>query len=435
MTASRYPLLPRSVLGALAVFVAGLAPAVADPPAPGDGDLLDQARRREQVAAQKVEADFRTALIELHKLAATDPARAAERCKKVLAVLEEDTVLSEHKREAWKRMLKDRIRVLEAEAAGAARDEAAKADRTIRAEERRGADDRKAREQAQLRDDLDRARQLQKEGRGDEAQRLADDVARRHPTSPAADASRRITGMSNRVAELNDLKRERERRDSAAFKDVLTSAMPPIGDIEFPSPEKWRDITKRRTKSSMTEAEKAIMEALEKPITVNLKGSTFEAAIDYLQTLIGQPINVDKATLEAAGVDYTTPVTAKVRNVSVRTLLRKVLGEVGLTYIVKGEAIQVVTPQEARDIMTVRAYYLGDLAGAADFQFGPAFNQLQMRDTVNALIQQIVGTIEPDSWAVNNNGGKGTIVFDPRTLSLIVKQSAEVHYMLGGAGR
>ena len=33
------------------------------------------------------------------------------------------------------------------------------------------------------------------------------------------------------------------------------------------------------------------------------------------------------------------------------------------------------------------------------------------------------------------NQGGGTIAFDPITMSLIVKQTAEVHYMLGGVGR
>ena len=58
-----------------------------------------------------------------------------------------------------------------------------------------------------------------------------------------------------------------------------------------------------------------------------------------------------------------------------------------------------------------------------------------MAQSVSLLIQTIVGTVEPDSWQVNNPEAKGTIYFDPRTLNLIVKQSAEVHYVLGGLGR
>jgi len=51
---------------------------------------------------------------------------------------------------------------------------------------------------------------------------------------------------------------------------------------------------------------------------------------------------------------------------------------------------------------------------------------------VNALLHRtdglIVSSVEPQSWWVN--GGPGRIVFDPRTKSLIVSQTAEIHYML-----
>ena len=57
-----------------------------------------------------------------------------------------------------------------------------------------------------------------------------------------------------------------------------------------------------------------------------------------------------------------------------------------------------------------------------------------MAATVRDLIQTIIGTIEEDTWKLNNPEAEGTIIFDPRTYTLIVKQSAEVHYMLGGLG-
>ncbi len=210
--------------------------------------------------------------------------------------------------------------------------------------------------------------------------------------------------------------------------------MPPKGDIEFPSPEKWKEITKARTKSQGTEKEKAILKALDAPVTIMFEGSTFEAAIDYLQTLSGVTIIADKGTLERAGINYDTPVNVRKMRVSLRTALRKVLGEYGLTYIVEKETIHVLTNDEAKTKMTVRTYYLGDLAAATDFSWGPAFSRLQMAQNVASLIQTIVGTVEPDSWQTNNPDAKGTIMFDPVHLTLIVKQSAEVHYMLGGFG-
>jgi hypothetical protein len=110
------------------------------------------------------------------------------------------------------------------------------------------------------------------------------------------------------------------------------------------------------------------------------------------------------------------------------------LGDLGLTYIVRNEAVQIVTQQQAREVMTVRTYYLGDLAGTMDAPWGPVFGPIAALERVNNLMQMITGSVDPDSWAVNGNGGRGTITFDPRSLSLVIRQSAEVHSMLGGGG-
>jgi hypothetical protein len=41
------------------------------------------------------------------------------------------------------------------------------------------------------------------------------------------------------------------------------------------------------------------------------------------------------------------------------------------------------------------------------------------------MMQMIVNTVEPSSWAAN--GGKGTIWFDPVTQSIVIRNSAELH--------
>jgi hypothetical protein len=41
-------------------------------------------------------------------------------------------------------------------------------------------------------------------------------------------------------------------------------------------------------------------------------------------------------------------------------------------------------------------------------------------------------SVDPQSWQAN--GGNGSIVFNAPSMSLIIKQSAEVHALLGGSG-
>jgi hypothetical protein len=420
----------RLVLAVMSLLAVGSVASAVDPPAQGGKDILEEARRRDQVAEQKAESDFRAALVEMNKLENSNPARAADRLKKMLGILEEDTVLPAAKREAWKRVVKDRIRVCEAQAERKGKEDADKADRDVKGEERRTRDEQKARDDEAKKKDFRDAANLMKDGKFDEARKITD----KYPDSPGAAANRYMSGIASAKASNDAIKREREGRILGAFSDVEKSAMPPIGDIEFPSPEKWREITKARTKSVATEKEKAILKALDSPVTIMFEGSTFEAAIDYLQTLSGVTIIVDKATLDRAGINYDTPVNVKKMRVALRTALRRVLSDYGLTYVVEKETIHVLTNDEAKNKMTVRTYYLGDMAAAADFTFGAAFSRLQMAQNVASLIQTIVGTVEPDSWQVNNPDAKGTITFDPVHLTLIVKQSAEIHYMLGGFG-
>jgi hypothetical protein len=427
----------RLILAALSVLAFGAVLSAADqPPATGGKDILDEARRRDEVAQQKAEADFRAALIEMSKLEGTDPARAAERLKKMLAVLDEDTVLAPAKREAWKRVVKDRIRVAEVQADRAARGEGDNARTDVKKDERKVREEQKAREDELNKRDADEVKNLMKAGRTEDAQRLAADIARRNPDSPYAVASNQITGRANAVKQYRMVKDARENGWTLSLLDVeKSSVLPKDPDFNFPSPEKWREITKQRTKSVATEKEKAILQALDSPVTVVFEGSTLEATIDYLQTLSGVTIVLDKTTLDGAGLNYDTPINVrKMRNVTFRTALRKVLGEVGLTYIVEKETIHVLRPDEAKNKMTVRTYYLGDMATATNYTFGAAFTGAAMAENVAMLIQTIVGTVEPDSWQVNNPDAKGTIFYNPRNYTLVIKQSAEVHYMLGGGG-
>ena len=213
--------------------------------------------------------------------------------------------------------------------------------------------------------------------------------------------------------------------------------MPMIGEIEFPSPAKWRNITRRRTKSVATEKEKAILKALDTPIKADFDGSTLEQVIDYLQTLMGVTIILDKKTLDEVGISYDTPINVKNRHpVAFRSLLKQVLGEAGgLTYIVEEETIHVITQKEAKTKLTTRTYYLGDMAAAADTSLGPVISKVMMVRNVATLIQTITDTVDPDSWKVNNPDAGGTIAFDPITMNLIVRQTAEFHYKHGSSGR
>jgi hypothetical protein len=365
----------------------------------------------------KAEADIRQAVRQIQELSEDRPERALARLKQLQDRLDADAVLSQERRAALKRMVTDRIRVTEAEIERRAVNDAVRS-------ERRADDEQRVREQSITRRLLDGLKKLQQDGKGTDAGRAADDPARRLSASPAVQAARRINEVADQLARNRQLQRDRERGAAEVVRSVERSARPPSGDVEFPAD--WKEKTQIRTKTTAvrtTPTERAILRALDTPISVDFQGSPLETALEYLRTLTGQPIIVNREALEAAGVSYESQVTFRIKGATLRTVLRKILGDVGLTYVVKDEVIQVVTPLEARNLMVTRVHYIGDLITAPD-EFGAAWQAGQ-------IIKLIQSVVEPGSWAAN--GGPGTIAYDPLTRSLVIKQSAEFHGTLGSS--
>jgi hypothetical protein len=362
------------------------------------------------------QAGIETELRQIEKLTPDDPDKALEHLRSLLTRIESNEALPKDRRQSLAQMLRDRIRIAEADKT---RDLAARSrtfDRLAREEER----DAEAQRAQHL---FNAIKQLQREGKLGAASAQARDLGGRLPNSPAVKALERTTETGNQVAANRDLQRDKARAASAALQGVDRSAVPPTGDITFP--KDWKEKTASRKPASavrMTAREKAILRALDSPITVHFEASPLGAVLEYLRTLTGQPILVDPPALEAAGVTYDTKITMHLKDVSLRFVLRKILGDHGLAYIVKDEMIQVITAQQARDTMVTRVHYIGELITAAD----EVLATLQALQLIN-LIQT---TIEPSSWKVN--GGPGTIIYHHPTRSLIIKQSAEFHGTLAG---
>lgn len=247
---------------------------------------------------------------------------------------------------------------------------------------------------------------------------------------PVNQAGSTITGRAGALADQRALNDARAKGFQTAQNSVFESAVMPSGDYQFPSPEKWKELSKLRSKSTMTERERAIMTELNKTRSVEFKGETFQDVINYLSKSTGQTITVPRNILEEAGVTYETPIKLEMKNVTTRSVLKKMLAELNLTYIIKDEAIEITTPERASRTLTTRTYYVGDLLAAATNPFaGPLANEAAVGQQINSLMAMIVNTYDPDSWQIR--GGPGTIVYNPISKAFIVRQTAEMHFMLG----
>jgi hypothetical protein len=387
-------------------------------------DLLDRQRRLLEVQSQKVEADVRTALTEAQRLTSSDPILALEKLHAALAKVEDDTTLTQKRKDTLIRVLKDRIRVTEL--GNRAEEKSDKPDLIQRKQE-----DQKGIEKDDLQRSLDHIRALRKDGKMEEANQAANELVKRYPTNTAAQAAARTASAAEFLANAHSVRKDQGQRTASVSRDIDRSATPSKGDVEFP--KDFQERTKNRAAVSMTAKEKAIIKALNTPISVAFKDSKFQDVIDYLHTVTKQPIMLDQIALDEAKITYETPITVKVRDVTVKTLLRKILGDFGLAYMIKDETVYVTSALKARETMITRTYNIGDIVdtgGLDALRFGnPGISAIQIVQNVNAVIDLIQTSVDPDSW--KKNGGQGTIAFNASTMSLIVRNSAEVHSMLG----
>jgi hypothetical protein len=409
-----------------------IAAIAADPPS---GDLLDQARRMNQVAVLQVEADTKLALRDAERLAAAEPAKAVEKLQQLLATLEADQNLTPERRDTLVRVVKDRIRVAQAatdKAAVAA--EEAKA-RGVAEVARKADDDKLAAEAAQIKAGLTAIAQLRKDGKTAEANQKVRELYEKHPQDIAVQILNGVNTMTNELAAAVEVRKEKEAGVLHAMRDIDRSAIIPKGDIEFP--KDWKEKTERRLKGQrLSEEEIKVLQALNSTMKPEFRGSRLQDVIDYLSTVTGRAILIDKSALDEAGFSYDTQVSFVPRHeISMRNVLRSVLGQVGLTYVVRDNVIQVTSPPRARDMMVTKSYFVGDLVAVTGLyggapQWGTALDQAQLGQNVAGVVEMIQSSIDPQSW--RGRGGEGLIGFNVPTMSLIIRQSAEVHAMIRG---
>jgi type II secretory pathway component GspD/PulD (secretin) len=90
--------------------------------------------------------------------------------------------------------------------------------------------------------------------------------------------------------------------------------------------------------------------ALEQPQSVNFEGLTLTAAIDSLRDQTKLNFILDRATIALMEISPDdTPVTLKVANVKLRTILKSLLSQYKLAYVVEQEIILITSEQVAID--------------------------------------------------------------------------------------
>lgn len=207
---------------------------------------------------------------------------------------------------------------------------------------------------------------------------------------------------------------------------------------------------------------------------VSFEDAPLDQVMDWLGTITPMNVNVKWQVLEDAGVNRDKPITMNVSNLRLSQVLWLLMQEASgpdlkLAYRASGDLLIISTADDLGKEMVVRVYDVSDLlvrvtnfrnapqlditqasqgggqgGGSSqnifggnsgggsmqdeDSQRGSAQGQEEDQD-IQKLIDLIVQTVEPDSWAIN--GGLGTIQSFQGKL-LVVRNNILVHQALGG---
>ena len=166
-------------------------------------------------------------------------------------------------------------------------------------------------------------------------------------------------------------------------------------------------------------AERQIRDALNQPAQFDFVKTPLKDVVNSLKNVHHIEVQLDSAALREAGVDESTPVTRRLKGISLRSALRLILDELELKCVVHNGVLMITSPTKAEsdEYMENRGYAVPDLVsrepdGVTNFE---------------PLANLLTNTVATKTWV--DNGGTGTlskIVVGNRPL-LVILQTQEVH--------
>src|SRR5262249_49752962 len=155
-----------------------------------------------------------------------------------------------------------------------------------------------------------------------------------------------------------------------------------------------------------------------------------------LQSKTGLNLIVDEKTLEKDKVPAPPGVTLRLKGVTVQTVLRRILNDVGMGYILEDDILTVTSEKAARETLVRRVYPVADLVSTKKEPRGtlPGMKgmggprmpggQIEMIEETegDTLVRIIRRTVEPGTWSPDEGAdaaGGGAIEYFPEGKSLV----------------
>lgn len=153
----------------------------------------------------------------------------------------------------------------------------------------------------------------------------------------------------------------------------------------------------------------------------NFTETPLRDVVSQFRGILQVPLVLDMKGLEDAGIDLDAPVTHAAQATSARAALRRILADLDLTWMIRGEALVITTKERASEDLEVRLYPL------------PWGCRTQAVVDVQSLIDLIQCSIGGQG-AWQDGGGYGMIrpQGDGANVMLVVAQTVEMHDAVEG---
>jgi hypothetical protein len=371
--------------------------APAEPPA----DILKEAQQRQAVEDQRMSQVVDQAVRDASRTLLTSPDDAHEQLKRALDGVRNDPDLSERMRQALSQRLEANLRDVDVRGAVIKRDIEERTQRLIAAQSILTARANELAVQERIRERMRVFHNLMNEAREEEAQRQAlaigrDLINQGLPVPPAVVAGYIVGQAGHHLREYREVERMRQDRFLAVLLQVEKASVPFPDEppVAFPPAAIWRALTDERKDKYMSSGlgpdtplrTLRLRDQLDKP--VNFSGveadpkMTLQELLDNLADRYDLIFDINEAAFKAEMVEDvgSKPVAEKaipkMRNVTLDTLLRKVLSRIpsqtGVTYLIRRDTIEITTGAFALQEKEIRVYPVADLVTPVPSTFNPA---------------------------------------------------------------
>jgi hypothetical protein len=185
-----------------------------------------------------------------------------------------------------------------------------------------------------------------------------------------------------------------------------------------------------------TKEEEKILATLGKRIDIDFNEVPLEECIKLLADQTELPFWRDQATLADEGVALDQPISLKLKATRVEAALNLLLTPIQLEFVPENDVVLVTTSAKAGEKLITRTYPVRDLV--------PAPEKPEREETAakkegsdatpppprfarpfGSLMQAIESAVEPDSWECLS--GPGSMSPVPQTGSLVIRQTWRIH--------